>query len=145
MIPADDDPCSCGSGRPLGGCCGPLLAGAAAPTAERLMRSRYTAFAQRRIDHLLRTWDAGTRPASLPLDPDRTWRGLRIVDTWAGGVDDEAGVVEFRAAYRDANGVGVLAERSRFVRRGGDWRYVGPEEISPSMRRAAAPPRRSRR
>lgn len=141
----EPDRCPCGSRVPFPACCGPLLDGAPAPTAERLMRSRYTAFALGRIAHLLRTWDAATRPASLDIDPGVVWRGLRIVDTWAGGPDDDAGVVEFRAAYRDAHGVAVLAERSRFVRRGDDWRYVGPEEVSASVRRAPAPPPRSRR
>ncbi|MDH2444785.1 YchJ family metal-binding protein [Amnibacterium sp. CER49] len=140
----ETDRCPCGSREPFAACCGPLLDGAPAPTAERLMRSRYTAFALGRTAHLLRTWDPATRPASLELEPGVVWRGLRVVDTWAGGPDDDAGVVEFRAAYRDADGAALLAERSRFVRRGNDW-YVGPAEVSVAVRRAPAPPPRSRR
>ncbi|HRZ89595.1 MAG TPA: SEC-C metal-binding domain-containing protein, partial [Spirochaetia bacterium] len=37
--------CPCGSGREYSACCGPVIAGAVpAPTAEALMRSRYTAY-----------------------------------------------------------------------------------------------------
>lgn len=37
--------CPCGTGLPYGECCAPRHRGATAPTAETLMRSRYTAFA----------------------------------------------------------------------------------------------------
>jgi SEC-C motif-containing protein len=36
--------CPCGSGRRLDDCCGHYHRGAAAPTAEALMRSRYSAY-----------------------------------------------------------------------------------------------------
>ncbi|MBC7906861.1 MAG: SEC-C domain-containing protein, partial [Rhodospirillaceae bacterium] len=44
--------CPCGSGRGLDACCAPILNGAAAPTPEALMRSRYTAFTQADLDYL---------------------------------------------------------------------------------------------
>ncbi|MFN7145721.1 MAG: SEC-C metal-binding domain-containing protein, partial [Myxococcota bacterium] len=40
--PSANAPCPCGSGRKAKGCCLPILEGAAAPTPEALMRSRYT-------------------------------------------------------------------------------------------------------
>ena len=44
--PNPTDPCPCGSGNALAECCGKYISGVAhAPTAETLMRSRYTAFA----------------------------------------------------------------------------------------------------
>ena len=49
---------------------------------------------------------------------------LGIVSTSGGGPDDDAGEVEFRAAYRTADGAGLLRERSRFERRAGRWVYV---------------------
>ena len=43
-----DDRCPCGTGETYDECCGRYLAdGRRAPTAEALMRSRYTAFATR--------------------------------------------------------------------------------------------------
>ena len=50
------------------GCCGRYIdLGGIAPTAEALMRSRYTAYTLGREDYLLATWYHGTRPASLEL------------------------------------------------------------------------------
>ncbi|MET0302974.1 MAG: YchJ family metal-binding protein, partial [Microbacteriaceae bacterium] len=97
-----DDPCPCGSGRSYADCCGPAHAGSApAPTAEALMRSRFSAYALGLADYVLASWDASTRPADLDLDDGVVWRRLQIVDTVAGREDDPTGIVEFRASYRD--------------------------------------------
>ncbi len=120
----DAQPCPCGSGDRFDGCCAPLLRGAEAPSAERLMRSRYTAFVVGDARHLLETWHPGTRPAELDLSPSLRWTGLEIVDVVDGGDGDTRGVVEFRAHWRDGSERGVLAERSRFVRQSGRWWYL---------------------
>ncbi|MGP5929310.1 YchJ family protein [Corynebacterium glyciniphilum] len=97
-------------------------------TAEALMRSRFDAFRRADDDWLLRTWHPTTRPAQLDLSDNPVWRGLQIIDTVAGGVDDDAGVVEFRATYiADGGGIGVLWERSRFLREDGRWFYLDGE------------------
>jgi SEC-C motif-containing protein len=92
------------------------------------MRSRFSAFALGLDGYLLSSWHPSTRPATLDLDgtDDGTvWRRLQIVDTVAGGVGDEAGLVEFRASFRDAEGAaGLLHERSRFARVAGRWAYL---------------------
>jgi SEC-C motif-containing protein len=94
-------------------------------TAEELMRSRFQAFKDADAAWLLHTWHPSTRPADLDLTGNPTWRGLQIVDTVDGGADDDEGIVEFRATYREPNGgVGVQHERSRFVRENGRWFYV---------------------
>lgn len=122
---SDDDPCPCGRGGSSGplafrACCGGYLAATdrAAPDAESLMRSRYSAYVRRDTQYLLATWHPATRPDRLDLDDDVTWLGLEI---------REAGErhVEFAATYRGPDGrVGRLHERSRFVRQGGRWLYV---------------------
>ena len=63
---------------------------------------------------------------SLDLTGNPTWRGLQIIDTVAGGPDDDTGIAEFRATYlvRGA-GVGVQQERSRFVHEGSRWYLWG--------------------
>lgn len=129
MTPGADDPCPCGGGR-YGACCGPVHAGAAAPTALALMRSRYSAFAIGLPAHLLATWHPDRRPCDLDLDDGVQWRRLQIVDTVRGGEGDETGVVEFRAAHRSAEGAGVLHERSRFSRVDGRWAYLDGEHPS---------------
>ncbi|MCK5230331.1 MAG: SEC-C domain-containing protein, partial [Desulfobulbaceae bacterium] len=58
----DRGPCPCNSGEPYSECCAPLLAGDKnAITAEDLMRSRYTAYVERDVKYLLKTWHPSTR------------------------------------------------------------------------------------
>lgn len=123
--------CPCGSKDRYADCCGPLHRGRAvgepsAPTAERLMRSRFSAFAVGDVDYLLATWHSSTRPASLDLDERVEWRQLDIVDTQAGQAGDDTGIVEFVAVYREtASGqFGQQRERSTFVCEDGAWFYV---------------------
>ncbi len=123
----DEQPCPCGSGERFDGCCAPVLRGSQAPSAERLMRSRYTAFVVGDERHLFATWHPGTRPESLDLDPSMRWTGLEVIDVVDGGVDDSRGVVEFRAHWRERGVTGMLAERSRFVRQSGRWWYLDGE------------------
>ena len=115
--------CPCGSGTAYAACCGPLHDGQPAQTAEALMRSRYTAYAVGHLDHVFRTWHPRTRPADVTL-PAVEWLGLEVLRTVDGGLDDETGVVEFRARSRDAAGEHVMHETSRFERRAGRWAYV---------------------
>ena len=47
-----NEKCPCGSGLTFAKCCGPLIKGtAAAPTAESLMRSRYSAYVKAEVDY----------------------------------------------------------------------------------------------
>jgi SEC-C motif domain protein len=123
--------CPCLSGNPYGECCGPLHRGATAPTAERLMRSRFSAFALGLPEYLLETWHPRTRPDSLELDPTQHWTRLDIVATRSGGPFDTAGTVAFRAYWRSPDGRGVLEETSEFVRERGRWFYVDGEHEPP--------------
>ena len=69
--------CPCGSSQLYAQCCGRFHSGAAAaPTAETLMRSRYSAYARRDADYILRTWHPTTRPRRLEFEPDL--RGTRL-------------------------------------------------------------------
>ncbi|CDO10203.1 SecC motif-containing protein [Mycolicibacterium cosmeticum] len=131
----DSDPCPCGSGTDYDRCCGPLHRGEqTAPTAEALMRSRFSAYALGLADYLMSSWDRGTRPASLELDDTITWRRLQIVDTEAGGPGDASGIVEFRAQYVADGRRRILHERSRFRRgKDGAWRYVDGVFPSPDV------------
>ncbi|NRD27385.1 YchJ family protein [Frigoribacterium sp. VKM Ac-2836] len=121
----DSARCPCLSGETYGSCCGPAHRGTTpAPTAERLMRSRYSAFALARASYLLETWHPSTRPTTLEVDPATRWFRLDIVRALGGGPFDDAGTVEFEAHFRDGDGVGVQHEVSRFARVDGRWLYV---------------------
>lgn len=114
--------CPCGRPEPYTACCGPYHRGeATAPTPERLMRSRFSAFAVGDRAYLLRTWHPSTRPASLELDDGVRWTRLEVLAS-TGGLLDVEGEVRFRAHSTG----GVVEERSRFVRDAGRWAYLGP-------------------
>lgn len=120
--------CPCGSGKSLAACCGVYHGGAAAPTAEALMRSRYSAYVLRDSAYLRDTWHLSTRPADLDISKDETpWQRLVIADLEKGGENDSEGVVEFAAYFQG----GQLHERSRFIKEGGNWFYLDGEMLPP--------------
>ena len=116
--------CPCGSGRTYAECCGPFHDGEGAPTAEALMRSRYSAYVLQLEPYLLDTWHAGTRPPSLDLDQGETtrWLGLEIRRHQRTGPD--SATVEFVARYKIGGRACRLHEISRFVLEDGHWHYV---------------------
>jgi len=139
-------PCPCGSGQDESACCGPILAGAPAPTALALMRSRYTAYVRGAIDHVVATHDPATReeidvPAATRWSEDTTWGGLEILGTERGGEGDDEGVVEFVVRGVTSGAPFAQRERSTFRRDDGRWYYVGGDVRALPARRAATPGR----
>ena len=119
--------CPCCSGLSYDNCCRPLLEGVtAAPTAQRLMRSRYSAFTVGLSQYLLATWHPDHRPRSVHLDPAVRWTALEILGSTGGSLLQNHGTVEFRAHYRAGRLDGEQHENSEFVRLDGQWVYVGP-------------------
>ncbi|MFF6773211.1 YchJ family protein [Streptomyces sp. NPDC012637] len=120
-----DSPCPCGLPAAYGACCGRFHAGpGTAPTAELLMRSRYSAFVVGDEPYLLRTWAPETRPADVDFDPALRWTGLEIEETGDGTAFHQRGTVTFRARFTHDGSPGELHERSRFTRHEGAWVYV---------------------
>ena len=117
--------CPCGGAR-YDQCCAPYLNGTAlAPDAERLMRSRYTAYVHGDEAYLRATWHPSTRPSEPILSADEPvqWLGLEVKSNLRlrqrqPGVESppDHDTVEFVARYR-VHGRGFrLHEVSRFVR-----------------------------
>ena len=126
MVSMAELACPCGLGEEYDSCCGRYHGGMPAPTAEQLMRSRYSAFALGDADYLLRTWHPSARPRTLELDPTAQWTRLAVLETNGGGLLDTTGTVKFRAIYVLDGKRHVMDETSRFVREGKRWLYVGP-------------------
>ncbi len=135
-------PCSCGrtlasatnvrkpQPLPFPACCCRYLddfAATPAPDAEALMRSRYSAFVLGRLDYLLATWHASTRPVDLTLDAAAKWLGLEVRSHRV--IDADHAEVEFIARYREGGRAVRLHERSRFVREAGRWCYVDGDPL----------------
>jgi SEC-C motif-containing protein len=124
---APGEACPCGSGAAYAACCGRFRAGTqAAPTAEALMRSRYSAFVLDRLDYLLASWHASTRPAVLaPNEAALKWLGLEVRHHHV--IDADHATVEFVARSKLGGRAHRLHEISRFVREDGRWFYLDGE------------------
>jgi SEC-C motif-containing protein len=134
--PSRNAPCPCGSGRKAKACCGPALDGRPAPTAEALMRSRYTAYAVGAVAHVMAT----TAPESPHRGADpAAWRdelraycaavtfeGLQVREAREEG---DRATVTFSARLRAGDRDLSFGERSRFVRRDGRWLYVDGDRL----------------
>ncbi|MEO0770368.1 MAG: YchJ family metal-binding protein [Cyanobacteria bacterium J06649_4] len=118
--------CFCQSGRAFSRCCGPYLAGVKpAPTAEALMRSRYSAFCEGNVDYLMATHrppsrdgaSASEQRSSLLKSIQTTqWVNLLIISKQKGQRKDKTGVVEFVAAYKSAkSGMFKMAQTSSLL------------------------------
>ncbi len=121
--------CPCGNKKLYKYCCGMYLSGEKKPeTAEKLMRSRYTAFCQGNIDYLMATLHQDRRSqrdfAELTKNINQTqWLGLTVINTNKGKKNDAIGYVEFEAIYQ-VNEPRQLHERSKFIKDNGQWFYV---------------------
>lgn len=117
--------CPCG-GPSLSACCGPFIAGEALPpTAEALMRSRYTAYTQKNEPYLLATWHPKTRPMEPIIDENEPirWLGLEVKSTLRLRQrkvdlpdDPDSDTVEFVARFKVGGRAHRLHEVSRFLR-----------------------------
>jgi SEC-C motif domain protein len=126
MTLAPSAPCPCGHPLPYARCCGRWHAGPQAlqaPTAEDLMRSRYSAFVGGLLDYLRDTWHPATRPAVIePLPDGLRWLGLDVRRHVQQDADHA--IVEFVARSKLGGRAERLHETSRFLREGGRWLYV---------------------
>jgi SEC-C motif-containing protein len=118
--------CPCGAGVAYEACCGRWHLGSQhlqAPTADALMRSRYSAYVLGLLDYVRDTWHPRTRPARLEPSPaGLKWLGLEVRRHVVQ--DDDHAQVEFVARSRLHGRAQRLHELSRFVREEGRWLYV---------------------
>ena len=137
--------CPCQSGKEYDACCGPIIRGdRAAPTAEALMRSRYSAFAKDEIDYLEKSLHPDQRadydPASTRHWAEHSeWLKLEIVEVSGGGENDDEGTVEFIATYRQKGNTLAHHEIGRFNRIKGVWYYTDGKIVTPGTVRHEAP------
>lgn len=117
--------CPCG-GPSLAACCGPFIEGRALPpTAEALMRSRYTAYTLKDGPYLLATWHPSTRPSEPIIDEKEPvrWLGLEVKSALRLRQrkvdlpdDPDSDTVEFVARFKLGGRAHRLHEVSRFLR-----------------------------
>jgi len=121
--------CPCGSGSHLEQCCGRYHAGTPAPSAETLMRSRYSAYVLGLVDYLLATTlpaqQAGLDRAAIGAwSAQSTWLGLEVEGSELLGGQPEHAFVTFIARWHDGSGEHAHRERSAFVQQQGRWYFI---------------------
>ncbi len=125
FMKTNSDICPCDSTKKIAQCCGRYLDDSeAAPTAEALMRSRYTAYTLLREDYLLATWHASKRPEQLGLAEEASSKWLWLEVKRHEKQDADHAIIEFVARYKINGRAFRLHEVSRFVREDGRWFYV---------------------
>lgn len=123
--------CPCHSGKLYKDCCQPLHLGQAAPDAEHLMRSRYSAYALKLPEYILQTWHPETRPASLSEEELNGIKWLKLVVLSHQLTDETHAEVVFIATYQSGKQKkSQLTEHSSFVRTNDRWLYVGEHSES---------------
>jgi SEC-C motif-containing protein len=126
--------CPCGSNSSYDLCCGRYISGAETPpTAEALMRSRYTAYTQANIAYIAQTLAPESRrtfdgPAAKSWATQAQWLGLKIRATEKGGVADATGVVDFVASCK-LNGETIGHHEVSHFRKTdeGQWLFVSDD------------------
>jgi SEC-C motif-containing protein len=117
------DPCPCGQAQLYKNCCGRFLETGAYPQdAEKLMRSRYTAYVLCNVAYLRKTWHPDTCPELSEEEIKGTqWLGLEVLNHKPGL---KKAIVEFNAYFQGADGTQCLHEVSQFKKVKNRWVYL---------------------
>jgi SEC-C motif-containing protein len=138
--------CPCSSGLRAPACCAPFHRGEREPpTPEALMRSRYSAYALKQVDHLWRTLHPSHPDRARPEEEVKRelrqavaslkYPGLAVLDAEREAGPDGVARVLFHARVFEKGRDRSFLERSDFRHDGTGWRYV-----SGTGRPAAEPP-----
>jgi SEC-C motif-containing protein len=123
--------CPCGSKKEYDECCELYIKGIKTPpTAELLMKSRYTAYTMGEVEYIIDSHDLETRSEInrediLNWSKSANWKKLEIIKTKLGKVRDKKGIVEFKAFYEQEENEQIHHEKSQFIKISGKWYYHG--------------------
>lgn len=118
--------CFCGGNKPFSACCGPIIKGLKADSAEKLMRSRYSAYVTHAVDYIINTTHVSKRLGLVRKEIEEwaktnIWQQLEIIDS-------SEFKVEFKAYFKDRKGkIQVHHEKSTFLFEDGGWYYLDGE------------------
>lgn len=132
------DKCPCNNEVDYEKCCKPFLKRIEkAPSPEKLMRSRYSAYVKGEIDYLIET----TRPQNRDLykredlinwSNNSIWEKLEIISIRSGNESSTSGLVEFKAYYTQNGKKEIHHELSIFKKENDIWYFdygTTPREI----------------
>ena len=131
--------CYCDSKKEFSDCCQPYLEGISHPsTPKQLMRSRYSAYVVGNGLYIVTTSIKENRhedDVALIEEYAKSveWLGLEILDA-------KEKTVEFKAYYKDSDGIKVQHEKSNFVYEDGVWLYRDGKIFNSKIERNAPCP-----
>jgi len=123
------DNCPCGSQKTYEQCCEPYISGTEkAPTAEALMRARYSSYSKVAVEFILTSTIEEKRnecdeKAIRSWAENSIWHSLEIVSTDKGGADDSEGMVEFIANFSEKGIKKNYHEKGTFKKINDEWLY----------------------
>jgi SEC-C motif-containing protein len=119
--------CYCGSNISFQECCHKYIISLKnPPSAEALMRSRYSAYVRQGVDYLVATTaflqrQLLSKKDVLEWSQTNKWNKLEIIEATSN-------MVEFKAFYIDSNNQShIHHEKSTFIIEDGKWCYVDGE------------------
>jgi len=122
--------CPCGSEKSYPTCCGIFHQGLKLPpTAEALMRSRYSAFALNNLSYIKNTMQGKAAQRFSEDDSNENQNrhhllGLEVIRQIVDKKNPNHAFVEFRALHQFNDTFSVIQELSEFLRQDGKWFYV---------------------
>lgn len=126
--------CTCGSEKECDECCGAIIeASRNALTPEELMRSRYSAYVKGNGKYLVLS----------AVKENRYEEDIALIEEFSNSVqwlklvvlNAKDSQVEFKAYYRDKDGIKVLHEKSNFKKEDEMWRYADGELYNSKIER----------
>ncbi len=121
--------CPCGSKLQYSECCEPIIKGEqVAKTAQQLMRSRYSAYVMKELDHIYQSTHPSKRDdydekSTRNWSEKSQWEGLEIINTEAGEENDTTGTVEFIAHFKYRNNKQYHHESADFIKEEDTWYF----------------------
>lgn len=119
--------CPCGSGNDYKVCCEPIIKGLVkAPTAEKLMRARYSGYTKHEVDFIINSHHPKSRKdisreSIEEWSNNSEWAGIEILDVQKGSEADTSGLVEFKVHYTENRIKQYHHELSQFEKIDGEW------------------------
>lgn len=125
--------CYCGKNQAYDACCGVYIdQGQKALSPEVLMRSRYSAYVQAKVDYIEATMCGPAAQYFEPLQARQWaeschWLRLEVLKARYDRQDSNRAMVEFKAYYRQQDIEYGLHEKSIFIRKHSRWFYYDVE------------------
>lgn len=122
--------CPCGSQLAYLDCCGLYIEQSqAAPTPEKLMRSRYTAYTEANIDYIKATMRGKpllnfNEMEAKSWAQKAKWISLKIINTYPELKQQNCQFIEFIASYQLDERRESIHEKSEFKKYEGKWFYT---------------------